>query len=46
MEEKWNKLYEKEAELINISARAESIHNQRVATEAKLAKCNDMEAVK
>lgn len=46
MEEKMNALFAKEAEYINVSAKAQTIHNERIAKEAELAKYKDMEAVK
>lgn len=46
MEEKMNALFAKEAEYINLSAQAQTIHKERLAKEAELAKYKDMEAVK
>ena len=46
MEEKINVLYAKEAEYTNLSAKAQTIHEERIAKEAELAEYKDIEAVK
>ena len=46
MEEKINVLYAEEAEYTNLSAKAQTIHEERIAKEAELAEYKDIEAVK
>lgn len=46
MEEKFNKLFEKEAEYINVSAKAQAVHTRRIETEKELANLTRNEAVK
>ena len=46
MEEKINVLYAKEAEYTNLSAKAQTSHEERIAKEAELAEYKDIEAVK
>lgn len=46
MEEKFDKLYAKEAEYTNVSAKADAIHKTRLEKEKEVEKYRDLENVK